>query len=1188
MIALGPFEIHDELARGGMGVVFRGVHARAGVPVAIKVIGEGVAEDPRYAEDFKREVRAAAQIAHPHVVTLFDYGQIGASTAAASGGALVEGSPYLAMELADSGSLERAPDDWPTLRRYLLELLDALAHAHAGGVIHRDLKPANVLLHRGGGERPRVKLADFGIAHASERRDDDHGADLDAIAGTPQYMAPEQIEGRFRDYGPWTDLYALGILTFQLAAGRLPFEATHAVQLLFMHLAEPLPQLAPRFEVPRGLERWIERLCRKKPEERFARAADAAFALASLELAPPRSSAAPADAAPWSAAPADAAPWSARPGNAAPWSAAPADAAPSSASSSSATGPAPWASPSAPPWSAGAAAPWVRPTSDEPPVELPSRAPIPEGWRADEPLPAFLHGAGLGLYFLRPVPLVDREPQRDALWAALHEAEADRRARALVLRGPAGTGKSRLAAWLCERAHETGAALVLRATHQAVPGPSHGLARMLAVHYGCVGLDGRALRAHLVERLATEGVEDAYDREGLAEILDASVAGEELSRRFSVRFASATERHVVIEAALRRAARERPVVVWLDDVQWGADSIAFVEHALASLDAPVVFVLTARDDLLSERHVERERLDALETKATTLLVGPLAEADGATLIERLLGLSGELALRVRKRAEGNPLFAVQLVGDWVQRGVLQPTPAGFALRPGERAELPDDLHTVWIERIERVLGERPSSEAELVELAATLGTSVDRGELDAVVALWARGADFPEPLLDALMRARLIERTEAGFAFAHGMLRESLLRRATEAGRAPRMHLACASMLAAARRRGIAARRGHHLAEAGRLEEALGPLHEAAREHRDQSEYAEALSALARREELAGRLQLADADERWGLGWVLRADVHRLEWDFAAAERWAENALAQAEAHGWSLVRAEALHVLAHVARQRGELDRAQDRNRQALGLFDRLGHDEGRARTMLAMAIVARQQGSFDRAENLYSRAIDLFRFIGDPRGAANALLGLAHVARHHKAYDEAVAKYEEARTSFEKAGYRAGVANCLMGRADVQRYRGELAPAEEAYREALRIQKSLGSKATFIARLNLGLVLLAQDRFAEARATFEGELDALAREGKGAYLGWAHTMLLPCVVATHDADAFDRHLEAALAHGAVKAMVDEDMAAAAERAGLLLRDAGDEARARRALELAAQKWRALGDEERARRLEG
>ncbi len=1131
-IALGPFDLEREIARGGMGIVYRATHRAEGVPAAIKVIRQVGVQRAQFYEDFRREVHATAQLTHPGIVTLFDYGVISKDAAAASGGALMAGSPFLVMQLLESGTLaHHAPGDYRTLRTLLLQLLDALAHAHAHGLVHRDLKPPNVLF---GGSEGRLKLVDFGIAHASDRRSED--SDLHRIPGTRAYMAPEQVECRWREYGPWTDLYALGIMTFELSAGRRPFVSDEQVALMLMHLDKELPPLTPSFEVPDGFPEWVDRLCRKRPIERYQCAADAAAAL--IALGDVEGSPREADAAPLAH-----------------------EALPTIVS-----GEMPAFELRAADRSAGEA--------------FRGAAPIASDWRRPDPkTTTTLRGAGLGLYFLRAVPLVGRETERDAMWSALSTCASENKPKIIALRGPSGTGKSRLASWLCLRAHEMGAARILKATHDPSAGPAHGLARMLALHYRCVGLRDDDLLEHLSGALRNEGSTDPLECRAAAALMDAQ---ESASSRSSS-FAGPAERYSAIEAVLVRAARERPVIVWLDDVQWGTDALGLVEHALESIDAPILFVLTVRDEALSERPVETRQLGRIERddRAHAISIGPLAEHETAMLISSLLGLSGSLAQSLCTRVGGNPLFAVQLIGDWVQRGVLHLTSEGFVLAPGERGEIPKDIHTVWSDRIERVLRDRPPTDRVVLELAATLGSSVDSDELAAACELL--GHSMSPDLFEALTRASLCAHTESGWAFVHTMMRESLLASAKAAGRTEALHGICARMLKGRSGRGVAGRLAYHYAEAGELEAALEPLCAAAKELRDESDFGPSRAALERREELLARLALPPHDIRWGIGWVLRADVHRFEWDFEGARTWAEKALAAAEQHGWHAVRARALAVLAHCARQQGDMPLAEQRSRVALSLFVELGDDDGHVRTLLAMAVAARQLGELTRAEEIYARAYAYFEMLGDERGAANAMLGLAHVARHRQHYQEAEEKYARARARFERAGYRAGVADCLMGSGDLARFRCNLEEAYAAYHEANRLQVAIRSKQAFISRLNLALVLLGQRRFGEARRALEAELPGLEREAKRAYLSFVHTVILACVTAEGDLAAFDAHMARATQLDDTRALVDEDMAACAEQAGRWLHAQGDLRRARAALSLALAQWEALGDKERA-----
>ena len=155
---LGPFELVEKLASGGMGEVWRGEHRAQGLPVAIKIITTHRARDPEYVEAFEREVESVASLMHPGIVTVFDYGEISATQSEQTEGRFVEGSPYLVMEYVDGRPLDKIEGrlDWPLMRLILLQILDGLAHSHARELVHRDLKPGNVLVC----DDPDAALAD--------------------------------------------------------------------------------------------------------------------------------------------------------------------------------------------------------------------------------------------------------------------------------------------------------------------------------------------------------------------------------------------------------------------------------------------------------------------------------------------------------------------------------------------------------------------------------------------------------------------------------------------------------------------------------------------------------------------------------------------------------------------------------------------------------------------------------------------------------------------------------------------------------------------------------------------------------------------------------------------------------------------------------------------------------------------
>lgn len=205
---LGPFLPLERIGKGAMGVVWRAVHCATGQPVAIKVLTAAIAQDPSFASSLRNEVEAVARLHHPGIVRVYDFGIVPTSVPPGTASELPPGCPYLVMQLARGGPFaDRRPvGDWATLQWVLLSLCDALAHAHARGVIHRDLKPANVLVDERPGDGPGLMLTDFGVAHA--RHDDPSSVTLGSFAacGTPRYMAPEQFAAAWRDHGPWTDL----------------------------------------------------------------------------------------------------------------------------------------------------------------------------------------------------------------------------------------------------------------------------------------------------------------------------------------------------------------------------------------------------------------------------------------------------------------------------------------------------------------------------------------------------------------------------------------------------------------------------------------------------------------------------------------------------------------------------------------------------------------------------------------------------------------------------------------------------------------------------------------------------------------------------------------------------------------------------------------------------------------------
>ncbi|HSD27961.1 MAG TPA: protein kinase, partial [Vicinamibacteria bacterium] len=254
----GPYRIVGPLGRGGMASVYRAYEPALDRYVALKVLPREFLHDPEFAERFKREAKAIARLEHPNIVPIYNYDIDEA-----------EGIPWMALRLVAGGSLSQLlkSELRPLPLARAIEILggvaEALDHAHGKGIVHRDVKPQNVLLDEAG----RVYLADFGIAKMVESSGGLTATGM--ITGTPQYMAPEQAMGG--KIGPFTDVYALGIVAYEMFTGGVPFTADTPVAIAMKHVQEPLP-LPPPDKVPEPILRAILKCTAKKPEDRWSSA----------------------------------------------------------------------------------------------------------------------------------------------------------------------------------------------------------------------------------------------------------------------------------------------------------------------------------------------------------------------------------------------------------------------------------------------------------------------------------------------------------------------------------------------------------------------------------------------------------------------------------------------------------------------------------------------------------------------------------------------------------------------------------------------------------------------------------------------------------------------------------------------------------------------------------------------------
>lgn len=265
---LGSFRVESILGTGAMGIVYRAVHETTGRAAAVKVISGEIAQKGKSYDRFRREAEILQQFRHSGIVRFYAVGRY-------------QGTSYIAMEFVQGATLEqilaeRGPLPWREVVDLAIQICDALHYAHQHGVVHRDLKPSNLMVS----DRGEVKLTDFGIAK-----------DLDATAltadgrtlGTAAYMAPEQIRGS-PPTSHKTDLYALGVVLFQMLTGRTPFGGTTAVVLLHAHLNETPPRASEKTaDIPKALDDLVAKLLAKSPNDRPWDAAAVSLTLSGLK-----------------------------------------------------------------------------------------------------------------------------------------------------------------------------------------------------------------------------------------------------------------------------------------------------------------------------------------------------------------------------------------------------------------------------------------------------------------------------------------------------------------------------------------------------------------------------------------------------------------------------------------------------------------------------------------------------------------------------------------------------------------------------------------------------------------------------------------------------------------------------------------------------------------------------------------
>ncbi|MBI2571670.1 MAG: protein kinase [Candidatus Schekmanbacteria bacterium] len=1033
----GRYEIHSLLGRGGMGSVYRVWDRDGGVELALKVLHVLGTDLETLSRRFRREFRAVAKLQHRNIVSVRDMGSAG-------------GMPYFTMEIVDGMDLRRHvaaaltadesanavaalnhPQRLNILIDTLMQVCAALDYIHVRRFVHRDLKPTNIVVTVGG----CVKLMDFGLVREDGQAESIALTKSGIVVGTAAYMSPEQASGERIDAR--ADLYSLGVILYELLAGRLPFQGPSAVSVLFKQVTEePPPIRGFNPGVVGDLEDIAYRLLRKDPAERFrsAELVSRALSAAGAKIARRANEATEAFAAVVAEVPGGIT--GARGGSR--------GAAPESSSDA-----------------------MTKAVERQRPSTTKETAPI---WHE-----------------LFDPRLIGRAKELEQL-ADLLNRTLEGNGDVAFLLGESGIGKSRLADEVARRAKAKGFRVLKSRCFEGTRIPGNAFVPLL-----------ERIERHLRTRPDDAGA-SLLRQEGLA-LAELVPAFRELPslRRLPPpeRLGPEQEKYRLLTAVtgmLRNLSTRRPLLLILDDLQWAdelsldllghlARNLVFAAREIGDARAqrPVLVLVTGRDDEIRRppnedvgRRIDRLRASGL---AKVLSIGRLSVEDVAQVVQSMLGAEDApplFAKRIYIETEGNPFFVEEMVRGLVEDGVLrregdqwvvlldsQATLVRSAMHIGEYAQLrvPPSIREALRRRLERLSEE----DLSLLRSAAVLGREFD------FELLWGVLGGEEDALLDQLDRlvreGVLVEKQEEVFDFYHDKIREVLYDELRVRKRR-RLHVQAAELL---ERRGARAR--EDFAEMLAFHYTRGDVPEKAIPY-----------LIAAGDRFRGRFANAEALANYDQALAFLGSLSR--------EQSAETELLQCRAlAGKGLV----LDTLGRYGEAREAFDKV------IAALPGEAGEQASLvAQALLGLAKIEVIQANLDVAEQLSTRALAIGRRLADMYVTASALLRLGIVSWRRGDLQAGLSFNQEALAVAEAGGDTSRKLAALMNLEGIELALGNRGEAMALGEQHVAQQRQLGAQPGLVVALNNHAVhLIRAARFEEAAACFAEAQDAAKRIG-------------------------------------------------------------------------------------------
>ena len=1053
---VGAIQLGKVLGTGGNATVYKGIHSIDDSEVAIKILHPSTSITSHNIEqEFFQEIQSAAALNHPRITDIYDYGTLKGNS---DHNPEDSSSHWLTMELIEGGTIKDLIGSltWNELQQILLDLLDALSHAHARRLIHRDIKPRNVLFDA---QSKRIKLTDFGLVRSFDFVKDNALVQETSILGTPYYMAPEQILKETLSFGPWTDLYAVGCLAWEMTCGRPPY--TGEIHEVFrLHLQGTLPSFEPLFDVPDGFYDWLLSLLNRDSNARCQQAAYAAFQLQQIgtdEYNAPIGNPVVFDFD-------DDLETQAHTGVFF-------DDRTQTQSTKIVWAPIDYQSTGIAGYTINTKCP-----------------PFPDNWRQTKETEPQLNGTGLQLFTLRTRKVIGRESIRDQLWSICRTVCTEKHPRLVVLEGTLGVGKSSLATWLAHRSSEVGAAQWLSFSFNASQDNEAHIGEVIGANLRILNLPyDQALQRtkHIIQALGLKHQQDATNLLALAQLNKNNPEGNQhiKDRKHPL---TLKERYSLIYRFLVGLSKVQPLVLVLNGVQHIPDILALVKMLLQDSDdaAICVLVTTSVSDTDSTPRMQQTIHTLKQHSAVDVIeVQPLTSIEQIRFIQDLLGLTPEVASKIEHKCAGNPKIAIQIVSSLIEQNVLTLTREGFVLREDVEVNVPNSIMDVWTQRYQNILEHWPAKELCAFEMGAVLGNTVDPIEWEH--ALHKADLLISPSLMHHLQRKRLIvlDSDSGRWTFVHSLFRDAVLAHLAKDNRRQAYSKVAVSIISD--NQSTIDRRARLWVHAGDPEAALSPLCEAAIINVGRTELGRAQRLRSLRNTILKEYPI-DPEGKHALGTEIldllllppAKQVETLEKRGAELIQWA--------------IRVEDWKVLLKIQQSRAVHSYQNGHTEKGRQLYKECLHLAKKHRSEDIVNILNRMSffGTTPSERIEYAReAIFESEKLGDIAKIGSSYL---HLSMAHNANDDvplALFCLEEARIRFVHTDFRTGLSSVYHNKGELLHRTNDFEGAEQAYLLAIESQQLVGQNNfnMFINRVNLLITYFHMKNFEKATAVSE-----------------------------------------------------------------------------------------------------